>query len=170
MSTNLQFLNKYTARGVQALVVTDCFTDAYDFYQVHIKVDGRTVQTYDWFRFVDTSGNVISDSEYAYAQQDMSANSTSFSYAKSNSATNIGNIGISGTALEKGSRIIINVFEPYDSNACSMIEGQSVGWTGNGYGTKFCGVHKVTERTPGFQLISGSGTYNNIQAKVFGVK
>ena len=170
MPSSLQYIADYYSQDVSGLQVDDCFTDKYDFYQVIVKVTVRSVQTYDWLRLVDTSGNQINQSEYAYTQIDWSANNSGFNSAKSNSSTVIGIIGISGTDIAKGSKTIINFFQPYESSAYTMVEGKSVGWTGNGYGTQFMGVHKAAERTPGFYYLTGSGTYYRIQATVFGVK
>ena len=170
MPSSLQYIADYYQQDISNFSVTDCFTDKYDLYQVIYKVTGRSVQTYDWLRLVDTSGNQINQSEYASTQIDWSANSSSFSSYKSDSATSIANIGICGTDIAKGSKTIINLYQPYDSSAYTMVEGKSVGWTGNGYGTQFMGVHKAAERTPGFQIVSGSGTYYRVQATVFGVK
>jgi len=170
MASSLQYIADYYSQDVAGLQVDDCFTDKYDLYQVIVKVTGRSVQTYDWLRLVDTSGNQINQSEYTYTQIDWSANNSGFNSAKSNSSSVIGNIGICGTDIAKGSKTIINFFQPYESSAYTMVEGKSVGWTGNGYGTQFMGVHKAAERTPGFYYLAGSGTYYRIQATVFGVK
>ena len=170
MPSNLQYIADYYSQDVSGLQVDDCFTDKYDLYQVIVKVTGRSVQTYDWLRLVDTSGNQINQTEYAYTQIDWSANTSSFNSGNSNSSSVVGNVGICGTDIAKGSKTIINFYQPYDSSAYTMVEGKSVGWTGNGYGTQFMGVHKAAERTPGFYYVAGSGTYYRIQATVFGVK
>ena len=170
MPSSLQYIADYYQQDISNFSVTDCFTDKYDLYQVIVKVTGRSVQTYDWLRLVDTSGNQINQTEYAYTQIDWSANTSSFNSGNSNSSSVIGNVGICGTDIAKGSKTIINFFQPYESSAYTMVEGKSVGWTGNGYGTQFMGVHKAAERTPGFYYVAGSGTYYRIQATVFGVK
>ena len=97
MPSSLQYIADYYQQDISNFAVTDCFTDKYDLYQVIVKVTGRSVQTYDWLRLVDTSGNQINQTEYAYTQIDWSANTSSFNSGNSNSSSVIGNVGICGT-------------------------------------------------------------------------
>ena len=79
MATNLRYLKEFEAtEEVSEILCTDAFISGFDIYAVYITKMDPTVQTYSYIRLLDSSNNSIGDSEYAYAQMDMSSSTTSF--------------------------------------------------------------------------------------------
>ena len=171
MATNLRYLKEFDASSeVSEILCTDAFTSGFDTYAVYITKMDVTVQTYSYIRLLDSSNNSIGDSEYSYAQLDMSSNTGSFSNAKSNSATSWAAVDIGGTDDAKNLGHIFYVFNPENSSTYTYALGQSAGYTSVGYGTKWIGVHKSAEQIKGIRYFRGSGNMNSINIKIFGVK
>ena len=153
-----------------SVVDADAFIFGYDVYAVLITKGDYTVQTYSYLRLLDSSNNSIGDTEYAYAQLDMSSNTSSFSNAKSNSANAWANVDISGTDDDMAQGHIFYVHGAEDSSKFTYAIGQSAGYTSVGYGTKWIGVHKNAEQIKGFRYFRGSGDINNVKIQIYGVK
>ena len=171
MATNLRYLKEFEATStVSEILCTDAFISGFDIYAVYITKMDVTVQTYSYIRLLDSSNNSIGDSEYAYAQQDMSSSTGSFSNGKSNSANAWAAVDIAGTDDAKAQGHLFYVFNPENSSTYTYALGQSAGYTSVGYGTKWIGVHKSAEQIKGIRYYRGSGDMNNINIKIFGVK
>ena len=171
MATNLRYLKEFEAtEEVSEILCTDAFTSGFDTYAVYITKMDVTVQTYSYIRLLDSSNNSIGDSEYAYAQMDMSSSTSSFSNARSNSATSWAAVDIGGTDDAKNLGHLFYVFNPESSSTYTFAIGQSAGYTSVGYGTKWIGVHKSAEQIKGIRFFRGSGNMNNINIKIFGVR
>ena len=168
---DLQFIKEYEVTStVSEILCTDAFIFGYDVYAVLITKADYTVQTYSYLRLLDSSNNSIGDTEYAYAQLDLSSSSSSFSNAKSNSTNAWANVDISGTDDDMAQGHIFYVFGAEDSSKFTYAMGQSAGYTSVGYGTKWIGVHKNAEQIKGFRYFRGSGDINNAKIQVYGVK
>ena len=169
--TNLQFIKEYEVTStVSEILCTDAFIFGYDVYAVLITKADYTVQTYSYLRLLDSSNNSIGDTEYAYAQMDLSANSSSFSNSKSDSANAWANIDIAGTDDDMALGHIFYIIGAEDSTSYTFGQGQSAGYTANGYGTKWIGVHRNAEQIKGFRYYRGSGDINSAKIQVYGVK
>ena len=171
MATNLRYLKEFEAtEEVSEILCTDAFISGFDIYAVYITKMDPTVQTYSYIRLLDSSNNSIGDSEYAYAQMDMSSSTTSFSNARSNSANAWANIDIAGTDDDMAQGQLFYIYNAENSSAFTFAIGQSAAYTSVGYGTKWIGVHKSAEQIKGIRYFRGSGNMNNINIKIFGVK
>ena len=170
MATNLEFVKEYeVTSAVSELLCTDAFISGYDVYAVLISKADYTVQTYSYLRLLDSSNNSIGDTEYAYAQIDLSSNSSSFSTAKSDSANAWANIDIAGTDDDMAQGHLFYIYNPEDSSSFTFATGQSSGYTSVAYGTKWIGVHKSAEVIKGFRYFRGSGNINQLKIQIFGV-
>ena len=71
MSTNLQLITTTSAYNVNTLSITDCFTSAYDVYKIVASIPEYIATDTDVIdfriQFIDSSGSVISGSEYGTA-------------------------------------------------------------------------------------------------------
>ena len=171
MPSNLEFIKEYkTTSTVSEILCTDAFIFGYDVYAVLINKANYSVQTYSYLRLLDSSNNSIGDTEYAYAQMDLSANSSSFSNAKSDSANSWANIDIAGTDTDMALGHIFYIFGAEDSSSYTFAQGQSSGYTSNGYGTKWIGVHRNAEQIKGFRYYRGSGNINSATIQIYGVE
>ena len=70
MATNLEFIKETitTVDRQTSVSLTDCFSDQYDVYAIIVNAQtyNATAEQLD-VRLIDSSGSVISDSEYDYA-------------------------------------------------------------------------------------------------------
>ena len=169
--TILQFIKEYEVTStVSEILCTDAFIFGYDVYAVLITKADYTVQTYSYLRLLDSSNNSIGDTEYASAQMDLSANSSSFSNQKSDSANSWANVDIAGTDDDMALGHIFYIIGAEDSTSYTFGQGQSAGYAANGYGTKWIGVHRNAEQIKGFRYYRGSGDINSAKIQIYGVK
>tara|TARA_Y100001972_G_scaffold115467_1_gene152207 strand:- start:578 stop:1090 length:513 start_codon:yes stop_codon:yes gene_type:complete len=170
MAGSLRYLKEFEATStVSEILCTDAFSSAYSIYAVYITKTDVTVQTYSYIRLLDSSNNSIGDQEYEYAEQDLGSNG-GFSEGKSKTATSWANIDIGGTDDAKNLGHVFYLFNPYDSSKYTYAIGQSAGFTSVGYGSKWIGVHKSREQINGIRYYRGSGNFNNVNVKIFGVQ
>jgi hypothetical protein len=171
MATNLEFIKSASGTSVSSLSVTDCFSDKYDVYAVNISVSGlSTGQGWTKLRFLDSVGTEINQTEYDYASLGLLSYST-FIEEKNTSVTYIDRIHHIST-VSTGANTWINVYNPYDSSSYTFTTSQSNGnvSTPNLVGNKAIGVHKSAEQISGLIFYPNSGTFNNIDISVYGVK
>mgnify|MGYP001397838965 CR=1 FL=1 len=79
--SNLRFLNETTVgSSVSTVDVTDVFTSDFDIYKIVVPqmVTNGTASTDVAMRFINSSGSVVTSSEYDYATLDL-ISSTTFS-------------------------------------------------------------------------------------------
>ena len=174
MSTNLHFIKSATGDNVASVSVEDCFSDAYDVYMITI-TKWKYVGTSNagGVRFIDSSGSIISDSEYNHADLQL-RNYAGFQELKSEGGTSIltgqDSSNQNASYLADGFRAF--VFNPQDSSRFTFISFQdSSAYDGsNILGYRGIGVHKNAE------VISGVSFFNrgtgNISAtiNVYGVQ
>lgn len=65
--SNLRLLNESSGTGVTTLSVTDVFTSDFDIYKIEISCASALEQETD-LRFINSSGSIITASNYDYAQ------------------------------------------------------------------------------------------------------
>lgn len=179
MSDNLQFIKSASGVDVASVSVADCFSSTYDVYVVAISKWKYTgTSNAGGMRFLDSSGNVISDSEYVFADlqirnyasyQDLRP-STFGSSTSTSILCGIDTSNQNGPAISTG--FIAYVFNPNDSASYTMTQFQDISAydATNTLGYKGMGIHKSAEQITGINFFNrGTG---NISAKVnvFGVK
>ena len=172
MATNLQFIKSASGSSVSSLSVTDCFNANYDVYKISISKIDKSVIGQTRFRFIDSGGSVISDSEYDCAFLYL-LSYASFTETRNTNGTYL-DLSYSSTALADGVGITSYIFNPYNSSSYTFSTAQSSGLydVGGGglVGIKQIGVHKVAEQITGINLIPNSGNFDNITVNVYGVK
>ena len=176
MATNLRFVKEFTFNqwgGATFFAIDECFTDAFDVYYVTLnKVDGN-LNYPNYMRLLDSSGNIISDSEYAWVTTQMT-HSGAYSELKSANTTNLNYVGYSGSGgtyddrLDNGGSIY--VFNPANASAYTNVIAQVASMNNSNvlYGYKTVGVHKSAEAVRGIGF-GGHSAYYHAQIKVFGV-
>jgi hypothetical protein len=170
MAGSLEFIKSASGTSVSSLSVTDCFSDKYDVYQVLIaKLDSTSTAAYGYLRFIDSGGSVISDSEYDYAQMDLTAYA---SFAENrNTAYDKGLLGYAGgTGTADMGGFLTTVYNPNDSSSYTFYNGQSSMKGASGLaGAKYIGVHKSAEQITGINILPASGSWDNITVNVYGL-
>ena len=172
MSASLSFIKKASGYDLSALDITNCFSSAYDVYQLNIiSYVNEDLAGYFWIQYLDSGGSAISDAEYNYGYENMT------SYTSNYSATNyVGNTAILtgyGESDPTGSTSsTIMIFSPYDSSSYTFATHDVATYVKGygGAGIKGASVHKSTEQLSGLRLFAqGSNTMNYIEANIFGV-
>tara|TARA_R100001082_G_scaffold65411_1_gene36851 strand:+ start:715 stop:1236 length:522 start_codon:yes stop_codon:yes gene_type:complete len=173
MATNLQFIKEETL-GSQAasMSITDCFSSAYDVYQVIITKMTASADDNMRFTYIDNGGSEITASNYEYAQLIMYS-STSFGSDKNTGQTStpLGGYGLQGT--DEGMGMVMTVFNPFNSTyTFSTVQiGYKAGTTHTEVGRKGIGVYKGTDSMTGIKFkMNASAEYEQLTAKVYGVK
>lgn len=176
MPTDLHFITKVTGTNVNTLSITDCFTDQFDVY----KVVGHTAEYYPTgtdvidlrIQFIDSSGSVVSGSEYDTARMTMKAES-GFDKDRQEGTTYMYGTMLFGDYDNAG--MVNYIFNPSNSSSYTFMQGQGAG----GYASSSnrfraahqLGVHKSAEQITGIHFLSSNGSYNfDVTISVYGVK
>ena len=175
MATNLQFIKETTTTVDRQTVVslTDCFTTQYDVYAIIVNAQtyNATAEQLD-VRLIDSSGSVISDSEYDYAFFQLRSNG-SFNEVKATGQTNWDRPFATADFPPETAQGIMYLYSPADSSSFTFATSQSASMNGSSSlrGGKYTGVHKVTEQITGFSIFMSSNSIGiGTSIKVYGVK
>lgn len=178
MATNLEYIDQLkfnSSPSSNTLVLDNIFTDKYDTYFVNInEVDGNLSGYYLWLRFLDSSGNAISDSEYIFCTYQMTSHQ-SFTEVDSDGTTLINYVGFSGSGALDDDRYdngtSMYIFNPADSNSYTRVHSQCSGFdsSGNLYSLKTIGIHKNAEAVRGIR-IGGHSAFYGANITAYGVK
>jgi len=174
MATNLQFIKEVSiSASTSSTSVDNVFSSDYDVYCIVCR-GFSTVGTSGTFlgvRFIDNSGNVVTDAEYDWADLELRSDA-GFSDDNDEGATFMRLQGAFDQKPESTGAVIY-VYNPSDSGSYTFITTQSSGSTGgNGRGGKGIGVHKTAETVRGFAIIEtvASRPYDSGNISVYGVK
>lgn len=172
----LRFIKEVSpTSGVHSLEVTDVFTDDFNIYQISssgLFSDSTSASAVN-LRFINSSGSVISSSNYKYAQLGMKGEAIAVEN-KSTSETRIFNFfsGIDDNPDSQGNTGYI--FNPTNSSSYTFAIYQSISHqSGNLRAYKGIGVLPQQNIITGFQLeISGSAVDFDAggSIKVFGLR
>ena len=106
--SNLRLLNKSSGTGVTTLSVTDVFTSDFNIYKIEISCASGLEQETD-LRFIDSSGSIVTASNYDYAQLYMRAYASD---TEINSQTDTDIRLVVGDEDSFGGSAVIYVFNP----------------------------------------------------------
>tara|TARA_R100000231_G_scaffold135093_1_gene109252 strand:- start:558 stop:1067 length:510 start_codon:yes stop_codon:yes gene_type:complete len=157
MATSLQFIKSASGTDVASLSITG-FTSQYDVYAIWtpqiIQAGNNDIVS----RFIDSSGNVISDSEYDYASEVMNSHS-SFSESREVNQNKIDNVGVNDANETYGVGSTTYIFNPVDSSSYTFLIHQSAGMRDIGKlrPYKTIAVHKVAEEITGYNIYGLNG-------------
>ena len=112
----LRLINDTTFTNVSSATIDNCFSADFDIYKI-------TLTDYDNlgggnnlnYRFVDSSGSIITASDYDYASQIIRSYGA-FGEDKSTTATSISTISYDDT-LQKSNGSVLYVFNPFSSSS-----------------------------------------------------
>ena len=172
MATNLQYISDFEATDAVFVNATNVFTDVYDVYQIHVLEAINSDQS-DWFymRFLDSSGNSITQAEYSYGYRNMRSY-MGFANDYANSPTSF-RVGYTYGGTINVSNSIITVYNPYESNSFTYVTYEASNYIN---GSTVAGIqggasHKSAESLSGFQIyFTSSNAGQKLKGKVYGVK
>jgi len=154
--SNLRLINETTTTVTNLINITDVFSADFDIYKIVISglnQDTNVGNEINGIRLINSSGSVISTSNYDYAVLYMSA-SSAFSEARSTNASNIF-MGQRADQVGDGSNnTVFYVFNPFDNSSYTFTLSQSASADspfGNA-NAKGIGVLQQTNSITGFQI------------------
>jgi hypothetical protein len=168
--SNLRLINETSASSVSSISVTDVFSADFDIYKVIIKNVDTTAENYTYMRFINSSGSIVTASNYNYATQ-FSRSYNTFTEVRSTNDDEFTRFGVQDTGAEDGGSTVAYIFNPYSSSSYSFFINQHSGQGSLGQvGMKGIGVLKQTASMGGMQFYPASGTYDTVAVQIFGLR
>ena len=156
--SNLRLINETEiTSSVSSVSVTDVFSADFDIYCYTLtNFSGGASQATVRTKFINSSGSVITSSDYNYAFLNMNVGS-SFSEVASSSANNITGF-TDGVVNDLSATTTTWIFNPYNSSSYTFGLSQSMSSaTGIVRAKKAIGVLKLANSITGFQLVVTAG-------------
>ena len=154
--SNLRLISEITTTVANLISVTDIFSADYDIYKIVIaglNQDTNVANEINGIRFINSSGSLISSSDYDYAVLEMKSG-TSFFENKSASASAIF-MGQRADQVGDGSNnLVFYVFNPFNSSSYTFTINQCAGFdtSENLTNGKGVGLLHQTNCITGFQI------------------
>jgi hypothetical protein len=170
--SNLRLINETTASSVATISVTDVFTSDFDIYKItFVGLSDDSGGSHMNFRFVNSSGSVVTTSNYDYAHSEIHSYDTNHAEKKGTNSNAIKEFSYSfSTSLEATGTIY--VFNPYSTSSYSFMLQQSEGQFSSGaLSYKGIGVLKQTASMTGFNIYPNvAGNINAQKIRTYGLR
>ena len=152
--SNLRLINETTATSSASISVTDVFTTDFNIYKIVTNQKGISSETSIEGRFINTSGSIITSSNYDYARQ-MLKSFTSF-----------------GEAGTQGASSVSYVFNPMDSSSYTFFLNQNSGSpSGGNFNMKGIAVLKLATQVAGINFFPDNGNaFTSFDCKIYGLR
>ena len=171
MAGSLEFIKSASGTSVSSLSVTDLFSADYDVYEVYITSADQSSTAGLRVSLLDNVGSEITSASYDNAYLNMLSNA-SFSEERYTGQPNFYSFAYNTTSYEQSIGFKMVVFNPYNSSSYSFVTVQSSFYRqGLGVvGCKHIGVLKSAETCTGIKVFPNTGSFDDIQLSVYGVK
>jgi len=165
--SNLRLISESTGSSITSFSITDVFSSDYDIYKVVLDtIDFANADLF--FRFINSSGSVISASNYDDAVLLLRSYSA-FGELKTENGSSLGSIGFSDLS-DKGNATVIYIFNPTSSSSYTFALWQNAGVSSIGTPVrKGIGVLKQTASMTGINFTASSNILN-IRARIYGLR
>ena len=163
--SNLRLINETEiTSAVNGVSITDVFSSDFDIYKVTFNdLSNDTTSANIVLRFINSSGSIVTASNYNWAFMDMGGSITFGEYRATNSAS-LGNTDawVVSTAVDPySSSAVMYVYNPFSSSSYSFANLQSSGMISTGSRTrKAIGVLKQTASMTGFHIYQSTSSIN----------
>jgi len=166
--SNLRLINETTATSIASISVTDVFTTDFNIYKIVTNQKGISSETSIEGRFINTSGSIITSSNYDYARQ-MLKSFTSFGEDRSTNQTRFRSFGEAGT---QGASSVSYVFNPMDSSSYTFFLNQNSGSpSGGNFNMKGIAVLKLATQVAGINFFPDNGNaFTSFDCKIYGLR
>lgn len=167
----LRKISSSSATSVSNYNVTDIFSNDFNLYQVNI-TDFKQVATWDGgMRLINSSGSVVTSSEYTWARLSMRSYGTFIQDKDSNDTEIQYIVGSTTTSNFNSTGGCIWFFTPADNTQYTYIMFENTIWLqGSGIaGSKGVAVYRVLDKITGFQIFS-TGTMDRISTSHYGYR
>jgi len=173
MAGSLEFIKSGSATSVTSLSITDCFSADYDVYKIIIKDLHSANQVNFNMRFIDSSGSIITATNYDIAQLIMYSHASFGEKRQVNvSEIELGYYDCDTSA--SGIGVVLYIFNPFSSSSYSFITEQGSYFEGiaNGMdGSKSIAALKQTASMTGLNFfLDSSASISSLKVDCYGVK
>ena len=172
--SNLRLLNETTVTSsVASVSVTDVFSSDFDIYKIvvdDINMNG-TAGIRGRIRFVNTSGSVVTSSDYDYAVLQLHS-FQSFGENRATNGSTIDYFTIDIENTEEGNGGVIYIFNPHSSSSYTFLMFQTSFFNegSGGQSQKAIGVLKQTSSIGGINFTAHSGDIDSLSLKTYGLR
>jgi len=165
--SNLRYITESSGSAITSFSMTDVFSSDFDIYKVVLDtIDFANADLF--FRFINSSGSVVSSSNYDDAVLLMRSYSA-FGELNNTNASSLGSIGYSDLS-DKGGATVLYVFNPTSSSSYTFAKWQNAGVSSIGTPVrKGIGVLKQTASMTGINF-NASSNILNIRARIYGLR
>ena len=157
---------------VTQIDVDNIFSADFDIYKIVLDgVQESSSGNHQWvrMRFINSSGSVISASQYDYAHLRM-PHTGAFAQEKNTNQNNLLYAGL-GYTDDYGTNAVAYIFNPYSSSSYTFVLGQSSFTSGtNNQNAKGIGVHKSAEIIRGVRFYQSSGSMGSGFIRTYGLR
>ncbi len=169
MATELQFITSASGTSVAEVNVTDCFSANYDVYKIVINNFQTSSADNLAIRMINSSGTIVTDSNYDKATQVL----RSYNTFQSDRFTNISLFFQMGdnNANTTGIGETIYIFNPFSSSSYTFLNQQEASVISSGFkGYKAIGVLKQAVSMTGISFLTNGTSTMDFNASIYGVK
>lgn len=157
--------------GVSTVSIENCFSADFDIYKITIDNlthnSGSPAEIY--FKFINSSGSVVSASNYDSASRRMPSSSV-FGETRIQNHTQTVIMGYADLSPE-GSGFVVYIFNPFlDSSYTYLISQNMSAVSAGAYGQKSIGVLKQEASMTGFHIMASSNTLDSGNIKIYGLR
>jgi len=176
MSTSLQFITSASTTNTTSLSVENCFSNKYDLYAVYLKNFDIGSGVDLAMRFINSSNNVVSDSNYSDAVRLLRAYSGGHSDIKAQNISELKSIGFYDPAngIGQGIGMATNMYvrNPFSASYYTFANWSNTGLSSIGTPSRQgIGVLKQTVSITGLHYFdTGGGTILGLNVSVYGIK
>ena len=172
--SNLRLINETTVSStVSSSSITNVFTSDFAIYKVVAENIVTSTEAFLELRFINSSGSVITASDYDYADLFLKAN-TSFTERKYTNQDSVLDFNLSKGDVSGGAgNTIAYIFNPTNTSSYTFVifQAQNVYDDSGtfGFGQKGIAVLKQTNSITGLHFVSSTGTHT-ADFKVYGLR
>lgn len=167
--SNLRLIDDTTATSVASVSVTDIFSSDYDIYKILLLQKTSAGNSLN-IRFINSSGSIITASNYDRALLQLRSSGTS---SVENISQNVGQMNMTFQGTEDFVTTFY-IFNPFSTSSYTFALSQSAGYYGGAgienLNVKAIGVLKQTTSCSGIFFAPSSGNFTDVSVKTYGLR
>jgi hypothetical protein len=170
--SNQRLINHSIASSVASLSITDVFSSDFDIYKITFKnFNADSSNPFLQFRFINSSGSIITSSNYDSGSLYMRSWNTYIQYNATNQTTmkNLALTDSTSTAHTGGA--VFYIFNPFSSSSYTFVLGQNQANTSAGtYSFKALGSLTELSSCTGLNINFSSANDVSLDVKTYGLR
>jgi len=164
--SSLRLLNETIANSVSSVSIKDVFTTDFDVYKFTTYQEGFSGNTSIEGRLINSSGSIITASNYDYARHLLKASSSFYEQGVSNNS----DFRSFGEADDDGCASVSYIFNPMNSSTYTFLLSQDVS-SNDAYSMKCIAILKQTTKVGGLHFFTDNGgTMTKFECRVYGLR